>query len=850
MIHRSIKSCLILLTLTLYITTAVIVILVVNHQMMKTTETYERTLMSDRVRVILNNMELQYQRLQQTQTPEAYEEDFKATMLNSIREQYYVTPLPDSYPVVVDLNGVVILHPFLATGTPAPLDNATRRMYSEQQSGEIYYESQGIKKWNYFERFKPWNWVVFYTTPLAVKYAHARQMRNTLMTILFPLTAAMCVLMAVALSRVTRPIEQLTQASKDMAEGKLNRPIAITGTRELAVLAKNFDMMRNAIREKLDVIESQNMSLSKLVSDVESEAQERRRAEDNQRSSQRLLASTFEQSPMSMWISDEHGRMLRANDACRKLFHVQDGDVQGKYCLYDDKNLRDQNLIPLVDSVYRKGESVRLVVESDLSLLTAARQGTLPPNMLTLDVTIAPIKDEYGKVTNAVIQALDITEQKRAEWALREAEQFSRSVVNQAGEAIVVFDRTLRFLEWNRFAEELTGVKAQELLGRTYFDVFPQLKAYGLEDMIQRALNGETVVTPDLHVQFTASEKDVWLIGTYSPYRNTDGEIIGVVASIRDITERQASEEQLRQYRDHLEEQVAQRTKELQEVHQEMVRVARQAGMAEIASGVLHNVGNVLNSVRVTTSLLRDHNDKSRTTRLSDVAEMLHANRDHLGEFLSHDAKGQHIPVYLERLATHLKDENSEINELVCTLIRHVDHISEIIAIQQQYSKAVGLTELVDIPSLIRDALSFTATSRQRHHVEVSVDCQDMPPVLIDRHRVLQILLNLVNNAKQALKDSHADPRAIRITASRTATTLRITVTDNGIGFTPEIHARLFTHGFTTKKDGHGFGLHSGILSAKEMGGSLSAASEGPERGATFVLELPYRTAEVHNATA
>jgi PAS domain S-box-containing protein len=759
-----------------------------------------------------------------------------------------------------------------------------------------------------------------------------------------------------------------------------------------------------------------------------------------------------------MWISDDAGRPIRMNDACRSLFHIDDDADAADYCLFDDPNLQLRGLIPQIESVYRAGKAVRFLLETTTAMLSPRTTSAEQATAITLDLTVAPIKNEFGKVTNAILQHVDMTEQKRSERALRNAEQFTRSIIEQAGEAIVVYDRDFRYLSWNPFAERTTGKKAEEVLGKRSFDIFPHMQAQGVDKFLERALAGESFVSPDIHVVFDPPGKDVWLVGTYSPHRNADGEIIGVIASIRDITERrlaeqqirdlneklqskilaltqpmgdlsniqledifnidevqkiqdafakatgvasvitrpdgtpitrpgnfthlcehiirktekglancyrsdaalgqrhpdgycvqpclsgglwdagtsicvgdrhianwligqvlddsidrekmmdyareigadeeefrqalaqvphmsreqfdhvakalhiiakqfstlglqnvqqarfiterQAAEEKLRQYRDHLEEQVTQRTKELQEVHQEMVRVARQAGMAEIASGVLHNVGNVLNSVRVTTGLLRDHNDKSRSQRLTDVAQMLQAHHDDLCEFLTRDPKGQHIPTYIDKLAQHLSDENSEIGELLKTLVHHVDHISEIIAIQQQYSKAVGVTEPVDIAALVRDALSFTATSRQRHHVDVVVDCQDMPPILLDRHRVLQILLNLITNAKQALKESHADPRTVTIRATHDDTMLRISVSDNGIGFAQELHSRLFTHGFTTKKEGHGFGLHSGFLSAKEMGGSLSATSDGVGRGATFTLELPYRTAEVNHATA
>ena len=116
----------------------------------------------------------------------------------------------------------------------------------------------------------------------------------------------------------------------------------------------------------------------------------------------------------------------------------------------------------------------------------------------------------------------------------------------------------------------------------------------------------------------------------------------------------------------------------------------------------------------------------------------------------------------------------------------------------------------------------------------------------VDKHKVLQILVNLISNAKYALSDSDAKERQLTIAISRQPSRAssddgfaEVSITDNGIGIARENLIRIFGHGFTTKKNGHGFGLHSGALAAKEMGGSLSVQSAGPGKGATFTLSLP-----------
>jgi signal transduction histidine kinase len=147
--------------------------------------------------------------------------------------------------------------------------------------------------------------------------------------------------------------------------------------------------------------------------------------------------------------------------------------------------------------------------------------------------------------------------------------------------------------------------------------------------------------------------------------------------------------------------------------------------------------------------------------------------------------------------------------------------------------------EILLLEEMVEDAMRMSFTALARHQIEVVRLFESVPPVLVDRHKVLQILINLINNAKHAL-DHRPDGRRLTLRIIRHDTErVRVEVTDNGTGVPPEILNRIFSHGFTTKKTGHGFGLHSGANAAKEMGGSLSVRSDGEGTGATFVLELP-----------
>ena len=292
-----------------------------------------------------------------------------------------------------------------------------------------------------------------------------------------------------------------------------------------------------------------------------------------------------------------------------------------------------------------------------------------------------------------------------------------------------------------------------------------------------------------------------------------------------------------------LQEQIVARDlahSELKHAQERMMELSRQSGMAEVASSVLHNVGNVLNSVNVSATIVADMVKESRVEKLLVLVDMLQRHADNLEAFLSNDPKGQRVIPYLAKLGSHFGQERHLLLQELSQLTEHIQHVTEIIATQQNYATVSGLVEEVSLATLVEDAFRIVQPGLDRHNVALECDFEELPRILVDKHRTLQILLNLLRNAKEAIKASPDARRIIRVHLARhSADRVRLEVTDFGIGLPQENLTRIFGHGFTTKKGGHGFGLHSGALAAKQMGGSLWAESEGPGCGATFILELP-----------
>ncbi len=322
--------------------------------------------------------------------------------------------------------------------------------------------------------------------------------------------------------------------------------------------------------------------------------------------------------------------------------------------------------------------------------------------------------------------------------------------------------------------------------------------------------------------------KDGRTFERYVRAQKINGEHLGMVANFRDVTDRRRAE------------------LELEKIHRQLLDTSRQAGMAEVATSVLHNVGNVLNSVNVSATLVADQVRRSKSPNVGKLSDLLHQHRADLGDYLVNDPKGKIIPAYLMTLKDELAKEQSTILAELDSLHKNIGHIKDIVAMQQSYAKTSGVVETVSIPDLIEDALRMNAGSLARHDVDVAREYHVRPVVTLEKNKALQILVNLVRNAKYACDESGRIDKLLTIRTTADDRHVIITISDNGVGIPRENLIRIFAHGFTTRKDGHGFGLHSGALAAKELGGSLTAHSDGPGLGAAFTLTLPYTQESSH----
>jgi len=303
-----------------------------------------------------------------------------------------------------------------------------------------------------------------------------------------------------------------------------------------------------------------------------------------------------------------------------------------------------------------------------------------------------------------------------------------------------------------------------------------------------------------------------------------------------------------------LEERVQERTRELSEqvearkrahvrlseAQQRLILASRQAGMAEVATGVLHNVGNVLNSVNVSASLVGDSLQRLRIDNFMKAVALMNEQGGNLAKFLTEDPRGRTLPGYLQDLAANMGENQRTLQDELKSLIKQIDHVKAVVALQQDYARSSSFKENLDPAELMEDAVQINRAAYERHGIELVRQYGNSPLIIADRHKVLQILINLLSNAKYALEETSAKAkRVVLCIRPEDEDRVRFEISDAGAGIAPENMERIFTLGFTTKANGHGFGLHSGANAAREMGGRLFVLSEGAGRGATFVLELP-----------
>ncbi|UVT18917.1 MAG: PAS domain-containing protein [Nitrospira sp.] len=383
-------------------------------------------------------------------------------------------------------------------------------------------------------------------------------------------------------------------------------------------------------------------------------------------------------------------------------------------------------------------------------------------------------------------------------------------------------------------------------------------------------MDRESVDRTTLLLSLPEGKPRKFLVNTV-PIMDDESMVRGALVSFHDVTELDRANTQLKEANSELESsrrEILSKNQELEamnsnlhvemnerrkaeaekeKLYRQLMQASRQAGMADVASNVLHNVGNVLNSINVSTDTLLKTLKRPMAGDVCRIASLFHEHQNNLQEFLTADSMGKQIPTYLDLVAESLSESHQTLQSELDSLVNKFDHIKHVIMSQQEIARAGNIREPASAENLMEQALLLAIPEPEKYHIHVAREYSPVSTILTDRHQVLQVLVNLITNAKNSMVEHSGLPRHLTLRIgvySDRKPFVRFTVTDTGGGIKAEHIPKLFAQGFTTRTAGHGLGLHSAAIVAKNLGGTLQAESAGEGCGATFTLDLPLVLAE------
>ncbi len=556
-----------------------------------------------------------------------------------------------------------------------------------------------------------------------------------------------------------------------------------------------------------------------------------------------LLNVLLVNSPDPIYFKDRHSRFVCYSQAFSNMYRLADPKwLIGKsdFDIFTEEHARQAY------------EDEQRIITTGEPVVGKLERETHNDGRITWALSTKMVwRDRHGNIIGTWGISKDVTALKETEQKLAHERELFQALVENLPDAIYFKDLESRFVKLSRSKAERarklmlrhyqathgtesplpphltdTDACAKYLFGKTEFDLLPPEEAQAAYEQEQEIIRtGQPLIS---RMEKVPDDDDpnklAWRLTTKMPWRDADGKIVGTFGVTRDITELKEAEARL------------------EETHKRLAHASRMAGMAEVATDILHNVGNVLNSVNVSCSMVVERLQQSPAANLPQIPQMLRDRTGQLDAFLTADPKGKKIPDYLTAVAQAVEDQRAFALKELEQLRKHVDHIKQVVAMQQNYAKVAGIEESVVISDLIEDALRLNAGALDRHGVELQRDIEPVPNLIVDKHKVLQILVNLISNAKYAVSAVDRPDKIMTVRVRmKGPDRVVIQVIDNGVGISPENLTRIFAHGFTTRPEGHGFGLHSGAIAATELGGSLVATSEGLGHGSTFTLELPLK---------
>ena len=413
---------------------------------------------------------------------------------------------------------------------------------------------------------------------------------------------------------------------------------------------------------------------------------------------------------------------------------------------------------------------------------------------------------------------------------LRSKEARLSSIFDNINDGIVVIDESGFIESMNKSALSIFDAEAENVLGAR-FEKMVQGQTQGAKkkmELYDDELDGPFAlkkITVPIEYQAVRSNGNIFpleLVGTEMVL----GKRRFRICVLRDVTERKETE------------------RKLLSAQMQIVESAHKSGMAEIATGVLHNIGNILNSVSVSIEELKRILEIGNVSKLEKANQLLESNITKIGDYLTNDDKGKKLPKFYMKLGGSLRKEHNDLWREMESLADKSSMMRDVIQTQQQYAKSQFYEEALSIEGLVEDAVKLHQLSFAKENIQVKVDIDPLLTAMGQKSKLLQVITNLLINAKQALEQAGKSiaNKCISITGVQEDDYIVLSIRDNGVGIVSYNIEKIFVHGFTTKNTGHGFGLHTSANAMTEMNGMLIAQSDGENQGACFIIKIPVAT--------
>ena len=521
---------------------------------------------------------------------------------------------------------------------------------------------------------------------------------------------------------------------------------------------------------------------------------------------------------------------FRINDLMSGILPSKADDI--KYEIYDAPEITEKRLLYDSDQTPHFNSNTCPAYSSDIQMTIRGRTWTLHfescPGLfkqsdnfqgmfvafggLTVDFLLFLVIATIGRQKRVALElASDMTKDVRAR------EELIRNILDNASEAIITIDGNGDIELLNGAAQAMFGLP---LTARKNVQFESCLQSQSWQSLVEKLESADVG-------HCTCTVQAMHTSGKAFPCRLNLGSFVANGHSYHILV---AQDESSRLESERM----------LHEINTDLIQASRTAGKVELANGVLHNVGNIINSINISTTVIKTQLDKSAVSNLDRVCSLISDHESEFGDFVNNYDRGRKIPNYLLRIRDSLVGERMQIDDELHDLLKNVSHIKQVITSQQSEARSSGKPQRLFPAEVVDDAVIANKSTLANHDVEIVKQvATNLPELYSDKHQILQILVNLIKNAYDALVEYQTSIPIIIVRVSQKEKTIRFEVIDNGIGISSDSIDNIFTHGFTTKSMGHGFGLHSSASTAVELGGSLQVSSDGVGRGATFELSLP-----------